>query len=131
MVLEMAMPPASPLVSYRAQRAAWTGLPLWPPAIALQQNGTAVRLYFSWNGSTETNRYTIFGGPTGGATQFLGTAVRDGFETTFDVTLPLNQTWAFYVVPVDGAGQAGLPSPIVSARMGNLAALLPVVVGGG
>ena len=89
-----------------------------------------MRLYFSWNGSTETNRYTIFGGPTGGATQFLGTAVRDGFETTFDVTLPLNQTWSFYVVPVDGAGQAGLPSPIVSARMGSLAALLPVVVGG-
>jgi hypothetical protein len=128
MVLEMSL--RSPLVSYRAQRAPWTGLPLWPPAIALQQNGTAVRLYFSWNGATEIDRYTIFGGPVGGATQFLGTAPRSGFETTFDTAVPLDQTWSFYVVPVDGAGKAGLPSPTISARMGSRAALLPLVAAG-
>ncbi len=124
-VLEMSV--AAPLGSYRAFRFPWQGFPTADPALVVEERLGAVRLYFSWNGSTETVRYVVFGGKDKDRLAVLGTAVRHGFETTYDFDLPDKDPWYFRVVPIDKDGLSGPPSPLVSGRYSTAQAFLPLV----
>ncbi len=75
--------------SYRAYRVPWTGAPAEPPAVAVERrSGGRLHVYASWNGSTETARWSVLGGRSPGSLSELGTAARSGFETAIDVSAP-------------------------------------------
>jgi hypothetical protein len=72
--------------SYRTLRFPWTGTPTETPAIAAQrQPGGHSAVYASWNGSTETASWDVFGGPTPKELSLMGSAPKTGFETTIRV----------------------------------------------
>lgn len=45
----------SPVSSYRVFRGAWTGVPSYPPSVAVVGN----KAYVSWNGATEVERWQV------------------------------------------------------------------------
>jgi hypothetical protein len=89
LVMALDMRPKS---SYRAIRSEWHGYPDYPP-IATIVSGT---LYFSWNGSTETDHYAII---ADGVPQ--GTVKKSDFEDSYPVA-PFACTWK--VIPMDVNG---------------------------
>ena len=119
-----------PLGTYRAFRFRWEGDPQWPPVLAMERRHRAVRLYFSWNGATDVARYAVFGGQRQDDLQLLGTAVKSGFETTYDFTIPDDGPWYFRVVPIDNEGQAGPASNFVTTWFGFRTTFLPLVNSG-
>ncbi len=116
--------------SYRVFRFPWQGYPTWPAALAVDEQEGTVKLYFSWNGSTETAAYLVYGGKNRDQLQFLATAAKEGFETTFEYAVPGNGLWYFQVIPVDGAGALGQASMLVPAAVGNDPIYLPLIGGG-
>ncbi|KAI0440616.1 Arylsulfotransferase-domain-containing protein [Xylaria telfairii] len=48
-----------PVIAYRAAKADWVGLPMWPPSIAARADGDGMVVYVSWNGATEVERYVL------------------------------------------------------------------------
>jgi hypothetical protein len=74
-------------LSYRAFKNEWTGLPLYPPSIAvdlLYEDEATV--YASWNGSTETVAWRVLAGPTPyNLSVVVYSTPRIGFETDIDV----------------------------------------------
>lgn len=71
--------------NYRGFRYNWTGLPNEEPAIVSLRNGTSTSVYVSWNGDTETKRWSFYGSGRGGKLRFLGKREKTGFETAFVV----------------------------------------------
>ncbi|CAK3921670.1 Hypothetical predicted protein [Lecanosticta acicola] len=72
--------------SYRNLKFHWTGIPLTPPDVLLEDNV----LYVSWMGSTEVRKWTIEHSPVGtGTYERVTTFDKTGFETTF--TIPVDQ----------------------------------------
>ena len=78
--------------TYRAFKANFTGNPIEPPVIkafATQSESDAsysmTTFYVSWNGATEVKRWEFFGSQSedAGEFEYIGTADRTGFETTF------------------------------------------------
>ncbi len=116
--------------SYRVFRFPWQGYPTWPAALAAEEHEGTVRLYFSWNGSTETAAYQVFGGRDRHQLKHLATVAKDGFETTFDYAVPGNGLWYFRIIPVDGAGAPGQASMLVPAAVGNDPIYLPFLGSG-
>lgn len=73
--------------SYRAYRFPWVGQPSEPPAVATERgSGDAVTVHASWNGATEVATWRVLAGATADQLVEAGTAPRDGFETTIEVT---------------------------------------------
>jgi Arylsulfotransferase (ASST) len=68
--------------SYRAQRASWVGRPATDPNVAAEAGDDGVRAWASWNGATEVARWQLLGGATPDTLAPIGSAPRDGFETT-------------------------------------------------
>ena len=68
--------------SYRAERAAWVGRPATPPKVAARAGDDGVRAWASWNGATEVARWELLGGATPDTLAPIGSAPRDGFETS-------------------------------------------------
>jgi len=68
--------------SYRAQRAAWVGRPATAPKVAAETGDAGVRAWASWNGATEVARWELLGGATPETLAPVGSAPRDGFETS-------------------------------------------------
>lgn len=84
LLYEVSMPMADE--SYRAFKLPWTGLPLYPPSIAVgrRQGGTTV--YASWNGATQVAAWQVLGGATSHRlTVLVRRAPRAGFETAIHV----------------------------------------------
>lgn len=71
-IFELALPNGE--FSYRAYSGNWTGNPQEPLTIK-ESDGI---LYYSWNGSTETKGYRIYGD-----NKLLATQIKDGFENEF------------------------------------------------
>jgi EmrB/QacA subfamily drug resistance transporter len=71
-----------PNISYRAERAPWVGLPLYPPRAAVRVRSGRKILYVSWNGATKVQRWRVLAARVGVPSfRPLGTAPRTGFET--------------------------------------------------
>ncbi len=105
--------------SYRTFRFPWKGYPTWPPALIGQVKEEVVRLFFSWNGSTETISYQVLGGKDRNNLKHLATIPKNSFESSFDYVAPSHGLWYFQVIPVDNQGQPKTPSQ-----------LIPLIVGG-
>lgn len=73
------------IVSYRAFKHAWVGLPKTSPNITLEGNTT----YVSWNGATEVVTWVLDGADTDDADDveyfFLAALPKEGFETVIPV----------------------------------------------
>lgn len=74
------------IISYRAFKNKWIGLPLYPPSIAADLYCNYGVVYASWNGSTETCAWQVLAGTTPNSLRVVGSiAPRTGFETKIDV----------------------------------------------
>lgn len=72
--------------SYRAYRSQWTGRPDEDPAIAVERGDRdEIKVYASWNGSTEVSEWEVLAGPDPDEAQSIGTAPREGFETAITI----------------------------------------------
>jgi hypothetical protein len=69
------------VLSYRAFQDGWRGTPQTAPRLAVVRTGHAVRLYASWNGSTEHRGWRVLGGPGERQLAVVGVSVSHGFET--------------------------------------------------
>ncbi|KAF3763341.1 hypothetical protein M406DRAFT_347100 [Cryphonectria parasitica EP155] len=72
----------SPVSSYRVFRGEWTGMPSYPPSVAVVGN----KVYVSWNGATEVERWQVEALDESEKTvDVLAQAFKDGFETVIDL----------------------------------------------
>jgi hypothetical protein len=94
----------APLVSYRAYRAPWQGLPVDPPTLMAESAGDDVLLFFSWNGATDVAAYEIYGGASSDSMTLVGTVERQGFETAVRINDP-GSLHHFQVLPLDLSGE--------------------------
>jgi Arylsulfotransferase (ASST) len=69
------------VLSYRAFQDAWRGTPQTAPRLTVVRTGHSVRLYASWNGSTEHRGWRVLGGPGERQLAVVGVSVSHGFET--------------------------------------------------
>jgi hypothetical protein len=73
--------------SYRAFRYEWSGDPTDRPAYAVERTSEGeVTLYASWNGATEVETWEVLAGPRSDELESMGSAPRNGFETTMVVS---------------------------------------------
>lgn len=72
--------------SYRTYRQEWVGRPVTKPAVAIVGQGTAARLYVSWNGATQVSSWRLLAGASPSALSAVRTVPRSGFETA--IALP-------------------------------------------
>jgi hypothetical protein len=72
----------TPLQSYRAYRAPWSGQPTAPPSVAASATSQGTQVYASWNGATEVGSWQVLVGasPSGPLTP-AGTFAKTFFET--------------------------------------------------
>jgi hypothetical protein len=108
----------SPVESYRAYRARWTGKPLWPPSIDITRAGRGkITVYASWNGATQVARWRVLAGASKTALKPVARAPRRGFETRIAV-----KTGQQYVeVQALAAGGRVLATSKVDSRTGGCA----------
>src|SRR5215204_6068231 len=72
--------------SYRYFRFPWSGHPTdRPAAVAERASEGEVRVYASWNGATEIERWEVLAGPRPDHIEALDSAPRTGFETALSV----------------------------------------------
>jgi EmrB/QacA subfamily drug resistance transporter len=89
--------------SYRAQLEPWEGMPETKPAGAARREGSATKVYASWNGATKLASWRVLGARVPGATfTTVASAPRSGFETAIGV--PASDT-SFEVQALDAAGR--------------------------
>ncbi len=96
---------ASGVLSYRAFQDAWRGRPDAAPRLAVVRHGRALRLYASWNGSTEHRGWRVLGGPGERALAPLGISASHGFETEIRLEHAPSHV---AVEPLAGTGDAAL-----------------------
>jgi hypothetical protein len=100
-------------VTYRGYRFPWHGYPTWPPVLVAQPAANDLTLTFSWNGATETQSYRVYSGDTATPGNLLAVVGNTGFETSLGLPDAAGAACYYQVVPVDGQGSAGRPSPVV------------------
>jgi hypothetical protein len=74
--------PGAEADSYRAYHFDWTGHPTDRPRAVVK----GARLYVSWNGATEVDRWEVLAGPSPDQLTRLRTAPKKGFETAIPLT---------------------------------------------
>jgi EmrB/QacA subfamily drug resistance transporter len=88
-----------PDLTYRARLERWVGLPLYPPAGAVHQEGGKTTVYASWNGATQVVSWRVLAGRGGrlarqsagrlaggvGRMAVVTAAHKSGFETAIPV----------------------------------------------
>jgi len=67
--------------SYRAYRFEWVGEPSDRPRVRVDHG----RIYVSWNGATEVERWDVVAGPNPQQLGTVKTAAKKGFETAISV----------------------------------------------
>lgn len=83
-------------LSYRAFKNKWMGIPLGPPAVAVNPfRDHTVMVSASWNGSTETKAWQILSGPE--PDQLL-TAVASAPRTGFETDIPISAHGPYFQV---------------------------------
>ncbi|HEY2771713.1 MAG TPA: arylsulfotransferase family protein [Solirubrobacteraceae bacterium] len=98
--------------SYRAYRFRWSGQPVTPPSVALDDGkGNALTVYVSWNGATDVARWRVLTGGSRAALQPGPTAAKQHFETA----ISLHTSAAYIAVQaLDSHGQVlatSVPQP--------------------
>ncbi len=89
-------------LSYRARRAAWVGLPTYPPVGAARQKAGGTTVYASWNGDTRGTSWRLLAGSGNGALGVVTTRPKTGFETA----IPVGQGYSrFKVQALDASGR--------------------------
>jgi EmrB/QacA subfamily drug resistance transporter len=93
-----------PDITYRAERASWVGLPLYPPRGAVHVSGGRAIVYASWNGATQVHSWRVLAASTATSSfRQLGTALKTGFETA--ILMPRRYA-RFEVQALDAHGRA-------------------------
>lgn len=69
--------------SYRAFRLDWQATPAAAPKIAVETASNGTYVYMSWDGATDYNGWTIYGGNSTGNLTLIGHTPKIGFETSF------------------------------------------------
>jgi hypothetical protein len=118
------------MFTYRAFRFPWQGFPTWPPELTAVVEDNQVYLYFSWNGSTETDAYFVEGGQDAQGLVTLAKVTKNGFETGFTFEMPGEGIWYFRVRPISEEGDIGPASPVVMVVTGGRPVYLPLVAAG-
>lgn len=97
--------------SYRAFRHPWRAVPKESPVAAARRTPEGqTKLYVSWNGATDLDRWRISLGPTPGTLQAAGMARRRGFETV----IPLRAGHGYaQATAVDAAGRRLASSRVI------------------
>jgi hypothetical protein len=88
--------------SYRAYRHDWVGRPFYPPSIGLLSKNGNITVYASWNGSTETTQWQVFGGPKPKTLSLIASLPSSGFETS----IPVNSKGSYFQVKALNASGA-------------------------
>jgi hypothetical protein len=78
--------------SYRAYRHPWVGIPNTAPDVfsCADVSRNMTNVYMSWNGATEHQQWTVFGGVTRSSLPPVAVAGKTGFETVTSVKGSLN-----------------------------------------
>ncbi len=98
--------------SYRAYLYKWVGTPAAPPSVATAKDANGgLTVYASWNGSTQTRRWELMGGPNATDLTPLATVKRGGFQT--DIHLASTPA-AIKVVAEAADGHVLSSSPVIS-----------------
>lgn len=82
-------------MSYRAFKNKWVGLPLYPPSIAVVKTFDNIKIYTSWNGSTETAAWQVLAGPS---PYCLNVIVERTPRTGFETKININSEGPYYQV---------------------------------
>jgi hypothetical protein len=80
-VLDVSWGEAEAVQSYRAYKAEWVGKPSAKPEVFACKADIGTQVYMSWNGATEHNTWTVFGGTVNGSLSEVVSVERTGFET--------------------------------------------------
>ena len=90
--------------SYRAFKYDWTGMPLYPPSIAVAPvDKDAVNIYASWNGATELAAWQVIAGST---PHDMSVIVWNIPHTGFETSIPIHSTGPYFQVHVlDASGK--------------------------
>ncbi|KAI4621100.1 uncharacterized protein J4E87_006728 [Alternaria ethzedia] len=67
--------------SYRAYKAEWVGKPSTKPDVYACKASNGTEVYMSWNGATEVDTWTVFGGAFNGTLSKVTSVEKSGFET--------------------------------------------------
>lgn len=123
------------VVAYRVAKGPWVGRPPWGPNISCLAAADAGggggaepphRVYVSWNGATEVDRYVLLtaDAPTDldGPAAVVAQSPRNGFETEFAVRGYALRQYA-RVAALDAAGAILGATPAVDTATGELQAL--------
>jgi EmrB/QacA subfamily drug resistance transporter len=109
LLFDAALP--DPDMSYRAYVQSWVGKPTYPPSGVATTTSGHTTVYASWNGATQVTSWKVVSGS--GGSQVLGSAKRNGFETT----IHLSTTAASYKVEaLDAKGHVLGTSKAFSAK---------------
>lgn len=100
------------MISYRAFRDSWVGIPTTSPKAAAQSTNGKTTVYASWNGSTETAAWQVLAGSSESSlVVVVPKAPRRGFETS--VAVPGTAQY-YQVKALNSAGQVIGISAVVS-----------------
>lgn len=91
--------------SYRAVRSGWTGLPGSSPSVAVQERGSRLAVWASWNGATRVDRWEVLAGATPDALSGAATVDARGFETA--MTIPAGAESVAVRALDDGGAEIG------------------------
>ncbi len=98
--------------TYRAYRHRWIGSPCYPPSVAVRQESSRIKVYASWNGSTETASWQVFAGCSKKHLSKIKTTPKSGFETAITVA---NHGPYFRVKALNAKGKVIGISPVIKA----------------
>ncbi len=77
--------------SYRAYLLHWVGTPSTRPAVVTKVlPGGGIKVYVSWNGSTQTRRWEVLGGGSPNSLHKLATVPSEGFQTAVKIGVKPN-----------------------------------------
>jgi len=72
-------------ISYRAQKYAWIGKPLYPPSVGIISKECHVDIFVSWNGATQVVKWRVLAGKQKEKLRIIKQVCRSGFETEIRV----------------------------------------------
>ncbi|KAJ4387457.1 hypothetical protein N0V93_008049 [Gnomoniopsis smithogilvyi] len=121
----------SPVSSYRVFRGDWTGMPSYPPSLAVVGN----KAYVSWNGATEIEKWQVeMYDPhlpeSKGHVQTIAQEYKTGFETVIDLPNVAGKKM-IRIVALDEGGEAVGATDFLDVpawSVGGLAPLFVIVV---
>lgn len=118
----------SPVSSYRVFRGDWTGMPSYPPSLAVVGN----KAYVSWNGATEIEKWQVeMYDPrlpeNTGHVQVIAQEYKTGFETVIDLPDAAGKKM-IRIVALDEGGEAVGATDFLDVPAWSVGGLAPLFV---